>query len=116
MTITKSEFECKVDVSCKQNLQECKISQLECLLKCIVFWIEKQKHYARQTMIKCNHPKGGPFILESRFATTLGSYIEKGYAIVCKVGKLLTSNVCYNKTLLIFIHHVFQSRGPSKEF
>jgi hypothetical protein len=37
MTITKSEFECKVDVSCKQNLQECKISQLECLLKCIVF-------------------------------------------------------------------------------
>jgi hypothetical protein len=26
----------------------------------------------------------------------------------------MTSNVCYNETLLIFTHHVFQSRGPLK--
>jgi hypothetical protein len=42
-----------------------------------IFEFEKQKNYGRQPMIKWNHPKGGPFILESRFATTLGSYIER---------------------------------------
>lgn len=34
------------------------------------FELEKQ-NYKRKTMIECNHPGGGPFILGSRFATTL---------------------------------------------
>jgi hypothetical protein len=28
-------------------------------------------------MIECNHPKGGPLNPKSKFATTLGSNIEK---------------------------------------
>jgi hypothetical protein len=37
----------------------------------------KSKNYGKQSIIKCNHPKGEPFNPKIMFATTLGSNIER---------------------------------------
>jgi hypothetical protein len=43
---------------------------LECKVNVLVFWTWQKKHYKRQTMIECNHPKGGPFNPKSKHVTT----------------------------------------------
>jgi hypothetical protein len=42
---------------------------IECKIK---MYAKIKKHYGRRSTIECSHPKGGPFNLESKFATTLG--------------------------------------------